>query len=137
MNKVSIYILKALRKTYAEAFNATPSSKPKCEQDPNRVSSLIYDTLQDNRPCMIARFGSTELSMMVNYLGIKEQNKSIRKYVQGKAQPWWWEKNRMEQMQRWSGFFPPTPKKIQQFCELMLQDMQEVDVLGSWIPDER
>ena len=137
MNNTFYLILKLLRKLYGKVLGVKPLPIPDCEQDPDKAAQIIYNQLMDDQPCMIARFGSTELSMMVNYLGIKEQNKSIRKYVQGKAQPWWWEKNRMEQMQRWSGFFPPTPKKIQQFCELMLQDMQEVDVLGSWIPDEK
>jgi hypothetical protein len=36
-------------------------------------------------------------------------------------------------MERWSGFFPPTVEKIERFCELMMEEMKEVDILGSWL----
>ena len=136
MNNTFYLILKLLRKLYGKVLGVKPLPIPDCEQDPDKAAQIIYNQLMDDQPCMIARFGSTELSMMVNYLGIKNANKNIFKYIQGKTLPWWWEKNWMQQMERWSGFFPPTPKKIQQFCELMLHDMQEIDVLGSWVPEE-
>jgi hypothetical protein len=136
MNQLSIFTLKAMRKLYAKAFRVQPLPKPACEQDPDKVSRIIYDKLMSDQPCMIGRLGSTELNMMVNYLGVKQVDKSILKFIQGKTHPWWWDKNRMLQMQRWSGFFSPTPEKTEQFCELMLEDMKEVDVLGSWIPQE-
>lgn len=136
MNKSTIYILKGLRKLYAKAFRVPSLPKPACEQDPLAVSRIIYDKLIDDKPCMIARFGSTELVTLVNYLGVKQSDRSILKYIQGRSLPWWWHEGIMDQIQRWSGFFPPTQNKIEQFCELMLEDMKEVDVLGSWLSDE-
>lgn len=137
MNRSVIFTLKVLRKLYAKVFRLHSPIKPVCEQDSEEVSRLIYDKLMDEAPCMIARFGSTELSTMVNYLGVKQSNKNIWKYIQGKSLPWWWSKNMINQMQQWSGFFPPTQKKIEQFCELMIVDMEEVDILGSWLSDEK
>jgi hypothetical protein len=90
-----------------------------------------------DEPCMIARFGATELMTLVNYLGVhKAGKKSIFKYIQGKELDWWWNQNCLQQMQRWSGFFPPTVEKIEQFCELMLEDIKELDILGSWLANE-
>jgi hypothetical protein len=43
----------------------------------------------------------------------------------------------MNQMQMWSGFFPPTVEKLEQFCELMLEDLKQVDILGSWLEGEK
>ncbi|WP_289037002.1 hypothetical protein [uncultured Zobellia sp.] len=137
MNSLSIYGLKALRKVYAKIFRVSSLSLPKCNQDAKQVSELIYSELTGDKACMIARFGSTELSMLVNHLGVKKADKSLPRFVQGKTQPWWYEENRMQQMQNWSGFFPPTEEKIQQFCELMLEDIKEVDVLGSWVANEQ
>lgn len=136
MNTLSIFTFKALRKLYSKAFRVQPL-RPACEQDPDIGSRIIYDKLMDNQPCMIARFGSTELITMVNYLGVKHPDKNILKYIKGESLAWWWNEGIMEQMQRWSGFFPPTQEKIEQFCELMLEDMKEVDVLGSWLDGER
>ena len=39
-------------------------------------------------------------------------------------------------MQQWSGFFPARSDKIEQFCELMMQDIPDVDILGSWLYNE-
>ena len=57
-------------------------------------------------------------------------------YFQGLTSPWWWEKKIIRQMQDWSGFFPANEIKMQEFCELMLQDISKVDILGSWLYDE-
>jgi len=131
------YFLKISRKIYLKIFPIKISEKPICEQDPDKVSQVIYNLLMDDNPVMVARFGSTELSMLVNYLGVKQNNRNIIKYIIGDGLPWWWEENRMQQMQDWSGFFPPNEEKISQFCELMLEDIKEVDLLGSWLNDER
>ncbi|MDK2977677.1 MAG: hypothetical protein PWP52_391 [Bacteroidales bacterium] len=136
MNKLFIYTLKALRKIYAQAFG-TKSVKPECEQDPNKASQLIYDALMADKPCMIARFGSTELTCLMNYIGVHQHKKQVLSYIKGNSSPWWWGNSILNQMQQWSGFFPPTIEKIEQFCELMLQDIPQVDILGSWLADEK
>jgi hypothetical protein len=85
---------------------------------------------------MIARFGSTELLCLSNYYGIHLQKRSFWGYIQGKNFPWWWEPSTLQQMQQWSGFFPPTIDNIEKFCELMLNDIPEVDILGTWLKNE-
>jgi hypothetical protein len=138
MNKVSIFTLKALRKIYAKTFSVKPLIKPECIQNADIVSKLIYDKLMSEDPCMTARLGATELMTMVNYLGVHKKGKrSIFKYIQGQELEWWWNENCLRQMEQWSGFFSPTVDKIEQFCELMLDDMKEVDILGSWLANER
>lgn len=137
MNSPSIYTLKSLRTLYAKIFRVVSLTKPACEQNPEVASCIIYNKLLEDKPCMIARFGSTELVTMTNYLGVKYPNKNLLKYIKGESLPWWWNENIVEQMQRWSGFFPPTQAKIEQFCEQMLDDIKEVDVLGSWLADEK
>ncbi|MUH38099.1 hypothetical protein D9O36_19780 [Zobellia amurskyensis] len=136
MNNKVIFGLKVFRKLYSKVFGADSLVQLDCEQDADIASQIIYDELQKEKPSMIARFGATEMNVMINYLGVNGEDKDWIKYIRNKSLPWWWEENRMQQMQRWSGFFPPTETKIQQFCELMQQDIREVDVLGSWIPEE-
>lgn len=136
MNRIILFILKALRKIYMRIAKINPSL-PQCENNPNIVSQLIYSKLISDKPCMIARFGSTELSALVNYLGVNSSTHSYLKYIQGKQPEWWWNKNIMNQMQQWSGFFPPTPENMQKFGDLMIKDIPMVDILGSWIPQEK
>lgn len=136
MNKLQINTLKALRKTYT-LLSGKKQEKPLCEQNPDKATQIIIDALIAENPCMIARFGSTELNCLMNYMGVKHHKNELHNYIQGKTPPWWWEQGIINQMQQWSGFFPPTVDTIEQFCEMMLVDMKEVDVLGSWLESEK
>lgn len=136
MNKYQILFLKALRKTYGKCFGGYQLPSLQREEDPDKVSEIIYNILMAPKPCMIARFGSTELSAIVNYLGIIHPKHSVWRYIKGEQPEWWWSKNIMNQMQQWSGFFPPTEDALTKFCRMMLEDAQEVDVLGSWVKNE-
>jgi hypothetical protein len=137
MNKYPILVIKGIRKVYQILFIHEKAEKPECIQDAELASKIIYDALMADRPCMIARFGSTELACLSNYVGLtRDKNKHLQ-YIQGKTQGWWWEQKVIKQMQNWSGFFPAREDKIEQFCQLMLEDIHDVDVLGSWLADER
>lgn len=136
MNKPSTYTLKTLRKIYVKTFRTAPS-KPKCVQDPEKASQIIYEALTSEEPCMIARFGSNELNALINYQSVSNQSRSIYKYIKGERFDWWWNDGIIKCLHEVAGFFPPTIEKIEQFCELMLQDIPEVDILGSWLADEQ
>lgn len=136
MNKITIYSLKVLRKIYAKCLAHNELPILQSEKNTEKSFKMIYDLLSDDNPCMIARFGSTELATMVNYIGVKGGDQNYFKYIKGEALDWWWNPNIMAQMERWSGFFPPTQNKIENFCELMLEDVKEVDIMGSWLQNE-
>jgi hypothetical protein len=51
--------------------------------------------------------------------------------------PWWWEEKLLRQLQRNAGFYPANVYSAERFSELMLRDAEEVDLLGSWLPEER
>ena len=129
-------ILKVLRYIYTKYFIRLKDQRPECLQDPDEASKLIFNALSSDRPCMIARFGSTELSCLGNYIGVKHNNNNYIEFIKGNVKRWWWEPKIMNQMQQWSGFYPPTIEKLEQFCELMLKDIPQVDILGSWIAQE-
>lgn len=118
------------------SFGEKVLEKPECDQDPDSVSQKIYDSLSEDRPCMIARFGAFELNTVVNFLGVRAGSRNIFKYIRGDSLQWWWNKKLIQSMNTNAGFFPPTEEKIEKFCELMLKDIPEVDVLGSWLPGE-
>jgi len=129
--------LKTLRKVYLTIHPLPGYNSLPCLDDPDSVSELIQEYLNTNQPLMLARFGSTELSCITNYISIKYYKNHFFDYVSGRISPWWWDLGVVNQMQKWSGFFPPTIKNIEKFCEFMLNDIREVDILGSWLLDER
>lgn len=137
MNKNYVIILKGLRKLYDVILGGwhTPTIDRGIE-DPEIASDLIYSTLASGNPCMIARFGSTELACIRNYLGVKKSDVSIIRYIKGKELQWWWSESLLNQIEQWSGFFPPTREYVSKFAELMLEDCKYLDILGSWVDDE-
>ena len=136
MNSPCIYTLKVLRKIYNKCFGFPRLPRAFVENDTEKASQIIYQALTSARPCMIARFGANELSCLANCIGVTQHENRFLDYIKGLSQPWWWEPNILKNMQQLAGFFPISTVKIQQFCALMLQDIPQVDVLGSWLPDE-
>lgn len=136
MNKLSVFILKMLRKVYQKMTGYSNEYKPDCDQDPDTVSHTIYEVLISDKPCMISRFGSNELNCIINYLAIKGGKKSLLSYIKGDSFQWWWNPGIVKNLHLVAGFFPPKEKCLNRFCELMIKDIPEVDILGSWLNDE-
>ena len=136
MNRIFIFLLKILRKIYNLASARKEIQLPACDENPDSASQTIYDFLVADKPCMIARFGSTEMSCLCNYIGITQHKNKIWDFINGTAYLWMWDSKVISQMQIWSGFFPPRADKIEEFCKMMLRDIPEVDILGSWLKEE-
>ena len=135
MKSLSIFVLKVFRKGYSKIF-PKPFFKVECVQDSEVAAELICNVLMNDEPCMIARFGAFELNTLANYIGIKRGRQSFFSYIKGNELDWWWNKSLINYMHTNAGFFPPTVSKIEQFCELMLQDIPKIDILGSWLSSE-
>lgn len=136
MNQAFVLFLKICRKLYAKTFGGYQLPLLQREEDPDKASEMIYNLLMADKPCMIARFGAFELATLVNYLGVKDSNHSIIKFIKGEQPEWWWNERLIKYMNTNAGFFPPTHQAITQFCDLMMQDMKELNLLGCWVKNE-
>lgn len=136
MNISVINTLKIFRNGYKLLSKKRVSSRFSCDNNPDTASEAILNILTSDKGCMIARFGSTEMNCLCNYIGVKNERGQYLNFIKGISNSWWWEPSIVNQMQQWSGFFPSTTIKIEEFCELMLNDIPEVDILGSWLPQE-
>lgn len=144
-------ILQVLRRIYFQLdksasykmidINKPGAYKPICDRDVNHVGKLIYDMLLNDKPCMICRFGNTEMSVLANQYEINTGNqdgiKGIIEYIQGKRVGWWLDKGWLHNIQELSGFYPTTEVNIRKFYTLMIDSMKEVDILASWIKSEQ
>ncbi len=105
------------------------------------ASDVIYTQITRPEPCMIARFGGVEMAALMYHRSIHQKSqfflhKSLA-YIQGKQRPFWWDEHIQKKMRYNAGFFPAEPKYLERFCEQMLRDIQEIDILGSWLPEEQ
>lgn len=129
------FILRYLRSVISKSKFGFQLPELQREIDPQIISDIIYERLISESPCMIARYGSTELLTITNYLGIYDYS-GVKDYLIGKNNAWWWLPNVKKQITEWSGFFPATDNNLNKFCEMMIADTKEVDILGSWLKTE-
>ena len=75
-------------------------------------------------PAMICRLGTGELFSISHY----------RRVAQGKEQ---FRADKYDGLDKIAGFFPVNENMIRRFYERMVRDLQVVDILGSWLKEER
>lgn len=136
MNNLSIILLKIARKIvkYIGIQNKTKNVERICDSD--LASTKIYNLLLSDKPCMVARFGSSELNCLNNYLSICKDNHKIIDYILNKECDWWWNRKIINIMKNNAGFFPNDKEHIKMFCSRMISDIKQLDLLGSWLTVE-
>lgn len=93
------------------------------KQDGQLAEDIVASILNSGEPCMIARLGATEIKAVLYKCLIPPFNYVLKKGAYA-------------HMHIYSGFFPITESSLLKFKELMIEDMKECDVLGSWRPEE-
>ncbi|HEY4111801.1 hypothetical protein [Puia sp.] len=140
MNPIYRLTLKSLRKAHKVLHPDTGNFGRNWKLFPNKqyASDLIADALLSPDPVMIARIGSNEALCVSNYLGVTRpaRYKNAGSFIKGQTPPWWWEQSVKDHLHDVAGFFPVTEEMLGRFSELMLADLKNVDILGSWLKDE-
>lgn len=136
MNIVTETILKLLRRLYIKLFVPTRNPLNNCISDPETVNKIIYDRLVSGSPCMVTRYGSTELFCTINYLSIEKGGFPILDYIKNRRWQWWWNRKGLRQLSTNAGFFPLDITLVEKFCRLIIKNSQEIDILGHWLNEE-
>lgn len=104
----------------------------------DRVNEIIYNGLMEDKPFMAARLGQRELSVLENLkYAFFGHHRSNWKYIQWKGQPNFVNWQLMELFNLSAGFYPwDDIESLKRYYQLTLQDMRQVDVLGSWLYNE-
>lgn len=106
--------------------------------DANIANNIIFNALLNDKPCMISRFGSTEINTVASYIGYKYNKGDAIGYILGKNPDWWkFNTEDLKDMQFNSGFFPLQLNMLEKFARLILNDTLEIDILGSWRYEEK
>jgi hypothetical protein len=140
VNKVFVFLLKQTRRFYTKLLKS--SDQRRClelDYQGQEASNYIKQVLTDNKPCMICRLGSNELNATLNYIDISNSRGFFSKfieYLRGEIGPFWWDDEIRHSMNIVAGFFPANLAYLERFANIMLRDIQNIDVLGSWLVDE-
>lgn len=146
LDKALVLSLKALRKLYRILFNPDLNKNFLFKRTNDftvvsgqAASDLISTYLSDIRPCMIARFGEIEMRCLANIYFMNQKKSIIKKvfnYLTYKSNSFWLEDYTLTTMLNNAGFFPVSIQNLQRFYELMVDNMKDTDVLGSWLGQE-
>ena len=132
--KIKDLLLKTLKLIYRKLSNKK-FKLPECETNREVANKIIYESLNNDSPLLIARFGTTELITLNNYRCITENDfflKKIYNYITDKTHtPWWFEDN-FKFLEDFSGVFPATQEISEKFSKRYLEDIPLIDVLGSF-----
>lgn len=128
-NKISKFKYKFLNRKGA-------LDRPKVYIKGEKANKLIFDSLTQDSPLMIARFGAFELGIAQSIL-TPFNLKNLSRFLKGDIASIGFNKNLAESFCNNAGFFPNDKKLIHRYAHMLIQDMKECDILGSWLPGEK
>ena len=136
MNKY--FLIKLIRKIYQKikGLNNDPFTPDEFTNNAEEASLIIKELLNNDSPCMIARYGSFELNTVLNARSFLNKKHSILNYIKGNEYAWWWENNNLKCLENNAGFFPINQDNIIKYMERMLYDTHYIDLLGSFCRNE-
>lgn len=126
------YLIRGLKHAYRISLHKH-FLNPECDCDRQSANDKIYTLLSSGKPCMVSRFGTTEINCINNYLCIESKKPFFTKcidYITDYTHTPWWNKDHWKIMSLWSGIFPPCEDTARRFSEIYLHDIPEIDLLA-------
>jgi hypothetical protein len=123
-------MVKFLKKTVRQSLNAVERSvnntvvETGIQLRGTKASDFLSQRLQISSPFLAARLGTGELNTI----------KKIRLLRKGRGR---YSDQDHAGLEKIAGFFPLDQAHIERFYDRMVGDLKEVDLLGSWLVDER
>ncbi len=137
MNENLYKLLKVARKVTAKFYSPSVPVYSGPQFDSLQANDIIRGKIAGKDPAMICRFGSTELNCLATYQNLKFHSGDYLAFLKQEVDFLAWDKPNLHTMRYVSGFFPINEEMLERFAHLMLEDMKQVDVLGSWCKQER
>lgn len=136
MKKVANFLrkvnLKLFKKKFIPFFN---SNKP--DFTGQKASDLIFDLLSKDKPCLISRFGNTEFNCVYQYkINNRNTLKKYLEFIKGNIADLGYSEKMKKEIQNNAGFFPAFSPNLDRFSKLMLSNVKNIDILGSWLAIE-
>jgi hypothetical protein len=140
VNKITSRILRKARKIYTRRYpDRHAVDLPEVDFKKQEANDQIRALLAANQPCMVSRLGGGETPALLSYLEIISQEPFLKKsteYIQGKRAPFWWDAKVKSDISNLCGFFPPTEDMLTRYSIFVLDQLKQIDILGSWLKAE-
>ena len=130
-------MLSIIRRLYVRTFGL--DRIPLKLDDPDLLhgqaaSDSIAHCIKSGQPAMIARFGSIELDCL-NQIRIQRGGvlQKYITYIKGQRETIGLSPEIMSKMENNTGFFPADIEHLDRFYDTMMEDIKQLDILGSWL----
>lgn len=120
----SYHLIKQYRSKYIKNYSNWLSN---IDTNPEKGYSIMMDSISEDQPCMISRFGNNELDTILCYRK-GHPFSFLRTTI-----PFWVSKETKKRMSENAGFFPANNKSLSRFADLCVEESKEINVLGAWI----
>ncbi|ELW9442554.1 hypothetical protein R0595_002881 [Pluralibacter gergoviae] len=103
------------------------------------ANDYISKIIKSQKPTMVAKFGTIELNALVSYLCNKQESYKLTDYVdyfRGEKPTLWW-RIKLDSLCSNAGFFPNDCLLLAQFYQVYHEGIKNIDVLGSYIFNEK
>jgi len=134
MNTLATLLRRVLAKTIRTPDNYGYSDC--ADHSGQAASDVIKMELLSSKPSMICRLGAVELDCVLDYCNQPSLKNYIR-YIRSEIVSLGWRDSTRLAMSNNAGFFPVTESNLERFALLMLESMRQVDILGTWLKQER
>lgn len=122
----NFYFHKVIRRHIFEKYMNKDPYLPiyanQCVVSKKKTNRYIADMIQSGKPFMVARFGNTELLVMISVL--KRRLFGNVPENEARFQEWF------QKLEEGAGFFPGKPELAEDFTDLMLECSKQVDMLA-------
>lgn len=121
---------------YADSFDRTPQFY---DNEGSEASDLIKKGIESDKPFLISKFGYAELRTILTFLQIqstKNKWKKIMSFAKGKNVEPWWSNGTQRIITFNAGIFPKSIDIMEEFSKMIIQDLDQIDILGSLLQGE-
>jgi len=120
----------------ATLFYSTPLKDLFGKISSSQANSRIGELISRNSPCMIARFGSSELNALLDFERFTSFSSVDNLLHWSKTGSFPFSKSSFRSLRINAGFFDVDKTSMSNFYQEMMLAIGDVDLLGSWLPGE-
>lgn len=130
------FILKVLRAFYTIIFKNSWRTEKYISYKDQKANDFIRKSIESNtNGLLITKFGTVELQTLLYFLRKNDNFEAYKDFIKGRREIF--ENTVLDELYTLSGFFPKEKDLYKKFTSLYVEDIKEIDILGSYVWTEK
>lgn len=130
------FILKVLRAFYTIIFKNSWRTEKYISYKDQKANDFIRKSIESNtNGLLITKFGTVELQTLLYFLRKNDNFEACKDFIKGRREIF--ENTVLDELYTRAGFFPKEKDLYKKFTSLYVEDIKEIDILGSYVWTEK